>query len=126
MSILLLAGGWLEALHICSQVYSKNPGNAELREKIGEQKIIMENIMLLLSFYGSQDKNIQNLINELAELKNVFDEIEISYVYQESTYEVVDGILMIHNNSSSTIKISEDNINGIARFTASVRNTIIE
>ncbi len=55
VSILLLAGGWLEALHICAQVYSNNPGNSDLRERIGEQKIIMENILLLLSFYGSED-----------------------------------------------------------------------
>ena len=65
VSILLLAGGGLEALHICSQVYSKNPGNAELREKIGEQKIIMENIMLLLSFYGSEDNVVRNRITTL-------------------------------------------------------------
>lgn len=126
VSILLLAGGWLEALHICSQVYAKNPGNAELREKIGEQKIIMENIMLLLSFYGSEDSNIQDFVTNLAQLKQVFDKIEISYVYQESTYEVVNGILMINDNSSSSIKVTEQNIQDIARYTTSIRNTLIE
>jgi len=126
VSILLLAGGWLEALHICSQVYSLNPGNVELRERIGEQKIIMENIMLLLSFYGSEDQNMQKLKNQMSELQKVFDEVTISYVYQESTYEVVDGILMIHDNSSSSIEVTEENINNIARHTASIRNQVIE
>ena len=121
-----MAGGWLEALHICSQVYSNNPGNAELRERIGEQKIIMENIVLLLSFYGSEDQGVQNLMKDMSELQKVFDEIEISYIYEESTYEVVDGVLMIHNNSSSSVEISEENINDIASHTASVRNKIIE
>ena len=97
-----------------------------MREKIGEQKIIMENIMLLLSFYGSEDQNIQKLINEMAQLQEVFDEVEISYVYEESTYEVVDGILMIHDNSSSSIQITEENINNITSQTASIRKTIIE
>jgi len=55
MSILLLTGGWLEALHISCQVLQQQPDNAQLRERIGEQKIILENIMLLLSFYGSSD-----------------------------------------------------------------------
>ncbi len=71
-------------------------------------------------------KNVQNLIDEFSDLKKVFDEIEISYVYEESTYEVVDGILMIHDNSSSSVEISEDNISNITNHTASIRNKIIE
>jgi hypothetical protein len=49
LSILILTGGWLEALHITCQVVEKNPNNDALKERIGEQKIILENIMLLLS-----------------------------------------------------------------------------
>jgi len=51
LSVLLLAGGWLEALHITCQIASKNP-NTGLNEKIGEQKITLESIMLLLSFFA--------------------------------------------------------------------------
>jgi predicted small lipoprotein YifL len=48
LSVLFLTGGWLEALHITCGVASANPGNQQLKETIGEQKIILENIMLLL------------------------------------------------------------------------------
>src|SRR5690606_34746213 len=54
LSVLLLTGGWLEALHITAQVAASSDSQ-ELRETIGSQKIILENIMLLLSFYKDKD-----------------------------------------------------------------------
>ena len=125
LSVLFLTGGWLEALHISCQVYASNPGNVELQERIGEQKIILENILLLLSFYGKDDPNVKLLIGELKELKKVFDLIEITYTYKESTYDVVDGVLMIHDNSTSSINITDEQLIDITGITGSIRNGII-
>ncbi|MEM7550001.1 MAG: hypothetical protein AAF363_10010 [Bacteroidota bacterium] len=125
LSVLLLAGGWLEALHISCQVNEMNGGNAELVEKIGEQKIILENIMLLLSFYSETDPSISKLMENFTELKDVYDQVEITYTYEDPTYEVVDGVLTIVDNSSSSINITDQNINDITRITASIREKVI-
>ena len=125
LSILILTGGWLEALHISNQVLQKNISNKELREKVGEQKIILENIMLLLTFYENSDPNIADLKEKMLPLKAEFDKIEIAYTYEESTFEEVNGILMIKDNSSSSIKISDQNIADIDRITKSIRSSII-
>lgn len=125
LSILLLTGGWLEALHITCQTYAKNSTNAELREKIGEQKIIMDNIMLLLSFYSESDPSIKGLVTDLTPLHEVFSQIEISYTYKESTFEVVDGVLMIKDNSTSTINVTDENVKSISKITNEVRKKII-
>src|SRR5688572_11149964 len=69
LSVLLLTGGWLEALHITAEVAAATPDNVELRETIGSQKIILENIMLLLSFYKDTDPTMASLLNDLEELK---------------------------------------------------------
>ena len=125
LSILILTGGWLEALHISNQVLQKNPNNAELREKVGEQKIILENIMLLLTYYENSDPNISDLKQKMAELQQEFQKVEIAYTYEESTFEEVNGVLMIKDNSSSKINISDENISDINRITQSIRSTII-
>jgi len=125
LSVLLLAGGWLEALHISCQVNNANPGNEELRDKIGEQKIILENIMLLLSFYSKTDPAIGKLMEDIKALKQVYDKVEISYTYEEPTYEVIDGVLTIVDNSSSEIIITDENITDITNITASIREKII-
>lgn len=125
LSILILTGGWLEALHISNQVLQKNITNKELREKVGEQKIILENIMLLLSHYENSDPNISDLKKKMTALKNEFDKVEIAYTYEESTFEEVNGILMIKDNSTSTIHITDQHIADIDRITKSIRSSII-
>ncbi len=125
LSILILTGGWLEALHITCQVVQKNPGSEALRERIGEQKIILENIMLLLSFYNNSDPSIAKLTENLRGLQNAFAKIDIVYTYKESTFEEVNGMLMIKDNSTSTINMSDQNLADITKATTLVRNKII-
>lgn len=125
LSILLLAGGWLEALHITCQIVEKNPSSVQLQEKIGEQKIIMENIMLLLSFYADSDPNITDLIEKLGKLQAEFQKVEIVYTYGEPTFVEEDGVLVIKQNSSSKVNITPENIKAITEITKEVREQLI-
>jgi len=125
LSVLLLTGGWLEAMHITCNVAASDPNNKELQEKIGEQKVILENIILLLSFYKESDQNMASLLTEMEELKKVFDQVNITYTYKESTFEVVDGVMVIKDNSTTTIDITPENINNIRTISSTIRNKII-
>lgn len=125
LSVLFLTGGWVEALNILSEVAAANPTNKELQETIGEQKIILENIMLLLSFYKESDQNMASLLTDMEELKKLYDKVNITYTYSESTFEIVDGVMVIKDNSSSTIQISQDDIANIKALISSIRNKII-
>lgn len=125
LSVLLLTGGWLEALHIVCEVSKAHPENKQLQETIGEQKIIFENIMLLLSFYKDTDQNMASLLKDMEVLKGAFDKVSITYTYKESTFEVVDGVMVIKDNSTSTINITPDDINNIATTTKNIRTKII-
>jgi hypothetical protein len=125
LSVLLLTGGWLEAMHITCNVAGSDPNNKELQEKIGEQKVILENIILLLSFYKESDQNMASLLTDMEELKKVYDKVNITYTYKESTFEVVDGVMVIKDNSTTTIDIKPENINDIRTLSSSIRNKII-
>lgn len=125
LSVLFLTGGWVEALNILCEVAAANPTNKEMQETIGEQKIILENIMLLLSFYKESDQNMASLLTEMEELKKLYDKVNITYTYSESTFEIVDGVMVIKDNSSSTIQITPEDIANIKALTASIRNKII-
>ena len=123
LSVLLLTGGWLEALHITAQVAASSDSQ-ELRETIGSQKIILENIMLLLSFYKDKDPGMAALHEDLEELKKAYENVSITYTYKESTFEIKDGVMVIKDNSTSTINISDDDITNIKSITTSIRNKI--
>jgi hypothetical protein len=124
LSVLLLTGGWVEAMQITCQVASKDAKNKELQEKIGEQKIILEQIVLLLTFY-KDDPNMASLLKDLEELKTAFDKINIVYTYKESSMEIVDGVATIKDNSTTTINITEQDVEAIKTLTNSIRNKII-
>ena len=124
LSVLLLIGGWLEAMQITCQVAANNPKNKDLKETIGAQKIILEQIVLLLSFYKA-DENMASLLKDMEGLKTRFDKINITYTYKESTMEVVNGVAVIKDNSSTTIDITDQDIAAIKDLTNTLRNKII-
>jgi len=123
LSVLLLTGGWLEAMQITCQVAQKDPKNKELREKIGEQKIILEQIVLLFSFY-KDDENMASLLKDMESLKAAFDKINITYTYKESTMEVVNGVAVIKDNSTTTIDVTDKDIESITSITNTIRKKI--
>ena len=125
LSVLLLTGGWLEAIHVTCQVSSKDPENKDLQEKIGEQKIILENIVLLISFYSETDDSMKELMEDLVTLQTAYDAIEITTTYKESTMEIVDGVLVIKDNSESHVNISTENVEEIKTLTEGIRKKII-
>jgi hypothetical protein len=123
LSVLLLTGGWLEAVQITCQVAAKKP-NKELYEKIGEQKIILEQIMLLFSFYPD-DANMKSLAADLEQLKAAFDKVNITYTYKQSTMEIVNGVAVIKDNSTTTIDINDEVVAEIQEIVNSIRKKII-
>lgn len=124
LSVLLLTGGWIEAMQITTQVAAKDPSNKELQVKIGEQKIILEQIVLLFSFY-KDDETMASLAADLNQLKAAYDKVDINYTYKESTMEIVDGVAVIKDNSTTTININEQNVEEIRNITNSIRSKII-
>lgn len=125
LSVLLLTGGWLEALHITTEVAAGSPENVELKETIGSQKVILDNLIQLLTFYKTTDQNMALLLTDLEELKTAYDKVKITYTYKEATFEVVDGVMVIKDNSTSTIDITNEDLASIKSITSNIRKKII-
>jgi len=125
LSILLLTGGWIEALHILCQV-AEEKNSEQLKEKIGEQKIILDNIKLLLEFYREADPNINKFYDQVMQLDAIYSQININHVYAEPTFEEVNGMLVIKDNSTTTIDITDEDVAKIKATTAMIREQIIK
>jgi hypothetical protein len=123
--VLFLTGGWLEALHITCEVAKSNPTNPQLQETIGAQKIILDNILHLLSFYKENDRNMAGLLADLEPLKQSFDKVVITTIYKPSTFQVVDGVMVVKDNSSSTVEITQSDVESIRSIAQNIRTKII-
>jgi len=123
LSILILTGGWLEANYITSLVY-KESNNADLREKIGEQKLVLNRILLVLNVYKNKP-NFSSFIADLEELKKVYENVEIVEKDGISKFEVVNGEIVITDTKETVVNISESDVQSINSLVASIRNKII-
>jgi hypothetical protein len=84
---------------------------------------VLEEILLLYSFY-KDDANMAGLLADLELLKAAYDKVEISYTYKESTMQIVDGVAVIKDNSTTTINITPQNVEEIKNVTNSIREKI--
>ena len=123
LSILSVAGAWLEGLYISCQVATET-GNEEIVERIGEQKLAMEDITLLLNQY-TDDENMAKIAGEFNRIKIAYDAVSIKTTHAEPEMREVEGRLVIVDNSTSKVTISDETRSNIIEVVTDVRNKCI-
>jgi len=124
LSILIVTGMWVEGLYLASQVYKEKP-NKDVGERIGEQKIILNEIYQILKKYQT-DKNFSGLVKDLEEIKKVFDEVKITYEVGEPQTVEKGGVVTIIQNDKSTVTISAEQLKEITTRTEKIRTKLIQ
>jgi len=123
LSALMIAGTWVEGMYLVTQVENEK-SNPELSDRIGEQKINLDNILLILDNYKGHEQ-ISEIIESLNELKELFDDVEITYVIGEPETVEEGGMIMIVQNEKSVVNISDDQLKRIINKTNQIRNKLI-
>lgn len=124
VSSLIIAGAWLEGLFLSTQIIKDRP-NKEIAEKIGEQKLLLNDLMLILNNYNKNDF-FNFVVTELNKIKSELDKVKITYEKGEPTSVEQDGMLIIVQNETSIINISDEQLQSIIKITEDVRNNIVE
>jgi hypothetical protein len=124
LSILMLTGGWLEATYLTTKVYEQK-NDPVLREKIGEQKVVLEQILLVLDLYKT-NPGFGDLLADLRELERAYESVEIVTTMGGGvTQEIIDGQLVVSDGSESSVEITDADIQNISSLIKSIRNKII-
>ncbi|TAF66007.1 MAG: hypothetical protein EAZ55_07265 [Cytophagales bacterium] len=126
LTVLIVTGGWLEMLYITCEVAKKTP-NELLNNRIGEQKIILDQLMLLLSFYEEENAKIKELRNELGELQKIYNNVKIEFSQSEepTVTKEENGILIVEDNTSSKINLTDKDLDNILKTSIKIRDKII-
>ncbi len=125
IAVLIAYGTWIESIHIATNVKTMPPNKDLIHQRIGEQKIVLDNILLLMSNYRD-DPRFDELFLDLLDLKKEFDKVTIQYIYAEPEVKEVNGARVVIDNSSSEVFITEEIIEGIAQQVEYIRNKIVE
>ena len=122
LSVLILIGSWVEGLHMFNNVAKQNP-SPEITKRIGEQKIIINNIYAILDKID-QVAYYRDLKEKLMGLKNVYGKVKISYIYKEPVTKEVNGELVIEDASESVVEITKEDMESIDKEITKLRNSI--
>lgn len=123
LSALMISGVWIEGMYHATQVANEKP-NPALNERIGEQKLNLNNLFLILNPYKSQPQ-IAELLAQMNEMKIVFDKVEITYEMGKPETVEKDGMVMIVQNEKSIVRITDEQLQEIINKTEEVRNKLI-
>lgn len=123
LSSLMVTGLWVEGLFLATQVAKGDP-NPAISERIGEQKIIITDILNVLNLY-KKDPRFNELIQSLENLNVEFKKINITYEIGEPETIEKDGMLVIVQHEKSIVEISDEQLNRIIEKTEKIRNKLI-
>ena len=124
LSALMIIGVWLEGQYLATQVMTEYP-DPVLRDRIGEQKIILNDLIMLAKPYCSRDPEFGNLCRELQDIKDKFRDVRITYTLGEPVSKEVDGALVVEQTETSQVEMTDEQLAGIIGITKNVRNKLI-
>lgn len=119
---LVLAGGWIEAMYILTQLAVETK-NDELKQHVGESKQPLDNLIKILSPYYSYNLEIKELLDALMELTNDFEKIEQSYTYKVPEIDPESKVTII--KSVSKVVVKDADLQLIAKKIKRIRTLLV-
>jgi len=119
ISALVIAGGWMEGLHLAGKHYT--PGNTKIRERIAEQKYALKNLCDLMDTYKSSV--LTDLKADLNELQGIFDSVEI---IKGKTTKGKDSSGTLVIGGKREVSMDDETLDKLLRKTEEIRNKYIK
>lgn len=119
VSALVIAGGWVEALHLAT---AHVEGNDELRQRIAEQKYSLSDLVKLIDTYENQE-NLADVRADLQALLEIFDEVQINKGKTETSVDDK-GTTVI--GGAKSVTMSDETLARVIEKTGEIRGRFIQ
>jgi hypothetical protein len=120
VSALVLAGGWLEALHL-SLADPKAGETKDIVRRVGEQGATLDGLVDLLGTLAD-DKRTAILLNGLRDLQAEFQGVTVEYTFEAPVTDREARTTYI--NSTTSVSIPAERLSAIAAKVASIRSSL--
>ena len=114
---LILAGGWIEALHI---IIDAAYDDTEIRTRVGEQRSALISLVALLGKF--EDTRVTQVRDGLMELVTVYKEMEMSYTYAKPITDA--DARTTYLNSKTQVDVLDEHLVQLKESVNAIRNTI--
>lgn len=123
MAALILAGGWVEALYLATQLTNDVVKDKDLVERIVEQKLSFSELKKLLGEY-TDNADIADVLNKLQPISSAFADIEIVKSGIEPITDEESGSTVL--KATQKINITQAQYDALKNATKTLRNSIVQ
>jgi hypothetical protein len=124
ISALMITGVWVEGQYLATQVVSDHPDKI-LRDRIGEQKIILGDLLMLIRPYRESSADYASLYSMMEEISASYRDVRITYKLGEPETIEQDGRLVMIQHEESNVEMTDEQLMKIAALSKDVRNKLI-
>jgi hypothetical protein len=124
LSALMLAGVWLEGQFLATRVLKSYP-DTTLRNRVGEQKVILNDLLMLLAPYCNSGSQFRELCQEMQKMKDQYRDVRITYTIGEPVMVEKDGALVVVQTDESRVEMDDAQIQAITDESMRIRNKLI-
>lgn len=124
VSTAIVAGAWLEGIYITCVVVEQT-NDQDLIYRLGEQKDIVNILLIILNNFSRADNNFAALVAEIQKIKDCYDGVKITTEFGEPTTKEVDGMLVIEQNEISHVEITPEQVTAIIEKIKAARQFIV-
>ena len=124
ISALMIAGVWIEGQYLATQVVTDHQDKI-LRDRIGEQKIILGDLLMLLRPYRESSAEYGALYDMMEQISTSYRDVRITYRLGEPETLEQDGRLVMIQHEESIVEMTDEQLTRIAELSAEVRNKLI-
>ena len=118
----IVLGGWIESLYILTEVGTFEEGNT-LAEKIGDQKLTLENIMGMMMKL-QDDEEVTDVMSELQDLEEAFMNLEMVEDGEVENTQQENGTFMFSGGTKTIV--TKDDFEKIKEIVKELRTQIVE
>jgi hypothetical protein len=124
LSALMITGVWVEGQYLAAQVLKQYPDTL-LRNRVGEQKVILNDLIMLLAPYCNSGQEFKDLCQNMQNMKEKYRDIRVTYTLGEPVMVEKDGALVVIQTDQSKVEMTDEQLAGIIEITRSIRNKLI-
>ncbi len=124
LSALMITGVWIEGQYIATQVL-KQYSDTLLHNRVGEQKVILNDLIMLLAPYCNLGKEYSDLCSDMKQLKDIYRGVKITYTIGEPRTVEKDGSLIVVQTDRSRVEMTDEQLKAIISTTEKIRNRFI-
>lgn len=124
INALLVLGGWVEAMYITTQIFKKHPIK-ELRDRIGEQKVLIEDLYKMSNSFKTIPE-YSGLVTNFDRLNELYKGVKIVNEAPKRIKNDLGDVLEVIDQNESKIELSDKDIFAITNQVSELRNYIVK